>query len=150
MEQLAQCPRIEVTDESLIHLVSIRKWALFLSIMGFVGCGFMLLAGLSIGVLSSFIPSAEGIGALPGVLLFILYAVMAVVYFIPSLFLYNFSMRLKTALETRATGLFTEALKYLKYQFTFIGLMVIVGICLMILGLIAAVAIGLFTGLKMM
>ena len=148
MESLDQSSGIEVSEESRIHLASIRKWALFLSIMGFIGCGFMLLTGLFFGTMSRLIPSFEGGDAFPGMLMLIVYTIMAVVYFIPSLFLFKFSLRLKASLDADASGLFSEALKFLRFCFTSVGLLTITGICLFILIMLSAIVFAIFTSVK--
>jgi hypothetical protein len=148
MEQSEQVYRLELSDQSYYHLVTIRKWAFFLAIMAFIGCGMMLLFGLFFGFLGSLVPEAEGLSQLPGALMMAIYCGMGVVYFFPAYFLLNFASRLKTALSTHNSDVLTDALKYLKYEFTFFGVGAIVGIAFTLLAIVFAVGVGIFAGMN--
>ena len=121
MDQPAEVYRLEISDQSYHHLATIRKWAFFLAIMGFIGCGMMLFSGLLFGFLGSLVPDAEGFSQLPGALMMVIYCGLGVVYFFPAYFLLHFASRLKAALNTHNSDILTDALKYLKYEFTFFG-----------------------------
>lgn len=148
MDQPEQVYRLEISDQSYYYLGSIRKWAFFLAIMGFIGCGMLVLMGMLFGFIGGLLPEAEGFGRLPGTLMLVIYGGMGVAYFFPALFLLNFASRLKTALATHDSGTLTEALKYLKYEFTFFGVATIVGICFTALAFVFAIGVGIFAGMN--
>jgi hypothetical protein len=144
MNQEQQNNPLVISEISLSELASIRKWAFFLAIMGFIGSAFMILFGLFFGVLSKFIPQEGGTSKFPGIIMMLFYFIIGIIYIFPSMFLFNFSSKIKTALATHSESLFAEALNYLRLFFKFIGIMVIVGIVFVFLGIIIAVLLAIF------
>src|SRR6266508_5860429 len=67
-----------------------QPWVRFLAIMGFIGAGFMVLAGLTAGVAGAATGRVETIG------LMVVYPIMAVVYVFPSLFLLRYADRIRS------------------------------------------------------
>lgn len=105
------------------------KWGRFLAILGFIGCGLMLLGGMGIMAAGARIP---GMGSETPIFLLI-YILFAILYFLPTLYLYRFSV---AAIDTGRTGspedLFNAALN-IKKLFKFTGIMVLFIIGLYIL-----------------
>ncbi|MCK6607631.1 MAG: hypothetical protein L6Q46_04910 [Flavobacterium sp.] len=112
------------------------KWSFFLSIMGFIGVGFMILAALFMTVALSSIPEEATelgyFGALKGFMSF-LYFGLAALYFFPIYYLYKYSSNMKTALQFNDQNLLTDAFVNLKSHYKFLGISVIVVISLYIL-----------------
>ena len=48
---------LHINDNIIRYLMATSQWTKLLAILGFIGCGFMVLAGLFLAVLGSFIPS---------------------------------------------------------------------------------------------
>lgn len=132
----------QLQEESYHYLTEIQKWSRFLSIAGFVLLGlgvlFMVLfaAGLSQfknpGQPSQF-EGFEGMPELPmqsfalgGVFILIIYLIGFVITFIPLLYLFRFSTRLKNALQTGNDQLLTNALESLKKHYKFLGILLII------------------------
>ena len=83
--------KIEIEQETLAHLNTTRKWAMFLAIIGFIFLGLMLIIGLLAGTfLSAFNTGAKSSG-IPESLMFIPVLLIGVIYFFPVLFLFRFS-----------------------------------------------------------
>ena len=150
MENDIQQKNLQVTPEGISHLVSIRKWALFLSIMGFIGSAFMVLGGFVMGAMSRAFDHSELGGAFSSIFIMVLYVGIGILYFFPSLFLFKFSSYLKTATDTFAESKLTEALSSLRSFFTFTGvttiIMIVVGVvafaALIVLGIMGAMMTG--------
>lgn len=133
-----------LSEEALFYLQTGAKWAKFLAIMGFIGCGFVVLMGLFAGSLFStfggLMPgypagAVRGIGALASVF----YLAFALLYFFPSLYLYQFSKFVQKAIMFSNSLEITSALGKLKSFFKFIGILIIV-----ILSLYVLILIGVF------
>jgi hypothetical protein len=144
MDQEQHNNPLVISEISLSELASIRKWAFFLAIMGFIGSTFMILFGLFFGVMSKFIPQEGSTSKFPGIIMMLFYFIIGIIYIFPSLFLINFSSKIKTALATHSESSFAEALNYLRLLFKFMGIMVIVGIVVVFLGIIIAVILAIF------
>ncbi|MFC2111183.1 DUF5362 family protein [Bacteroidota bacterium] len=139
----------QITDEIMGFLNEIRRWTKFLSILGFIGCGIMVLVALLIGpIMSSFSPMSGGMTMFPSIMISIIYLAIAVLYFFPVLYLFRFSVSMGRAAESGSNDEFNSAFFNLKRHYKFIGIMTIVIISLYILiillGIVGGIAGGMF------
>jgi len=128
----------QITMESLGYLNTAAKWAKFLAILGFIGIGIMVLAGLAIGLFTAFSGVMQTTSHFPfpmGFLGFI-YVIFAAVYVMPVIYLNNFSNNISRAVAFRETAILTEALLNLKRHLKYIGIMTIVIIATYIVGIV--------------
>lgn len=138
MEAPLENRKMEVETETLVHLNTTRKWAMFLAIIGFIFLGLMILIGLIAGTfLTAFNSGEKGLG-IPESLLFVPVLLLAVIYFFPVLFLFRFSKHTSHAIQTLDKMDFHKAIKNLKYYFAYIGILIIVILSLYIVVLIIA------------
>jgi uncharacterized membrane protein len=127
------------------HLSEAAKWAKFLSIMGFIGCGLIVLVGVFFGSLfSTFsgelnrtgpygdMATSGGLGAVAA----IMYIIIALIYFFPCLFLFRFATKMKTALASNDQETLNNSFQNLKATFRFIGILTLIGLCFWVLALI--------------
>ena len=114
-------------------LKEISNWSFFLSIVGFVGIGLMVIIGLLFGtIMSSFDnTTAYDLGYTAGVGVF--YVVIALIYFFPVYYLYKFSRKMKSALHSQNNDDFESAFSNLKSHYKFVGIFAIVIISLYVL-----------------
>lgn len=110
---------IEIDHEGLAHLFETRKWTMFLSILGFVFIGLMIL--LSLAMLS-----IGSKGPINGMFLFIMMLLMTGIYFFPIYYLFKFSALSKVALANSDSKMMSNALLYLKKHYRFMGIIAIV------------------------
>jgi len=149
-------PQIPAEPQGLILLQEAQyalhqsgKWANFLAIIGFIGSGFMVLAGLFMGAMMSAVssfasPSSPFAGF--GGLMSVFYIGIAVVYFIISRHLYRYAGGIKNGIEFQSAEEVSNALKRLHSFFKVSGIIVIVMISLyvlIIIGFIIAAAVGM-------
>ena len=111
------------------YLLETAKWSKFLSIVGFVFIGIMILVALFIGSImgtafsampmDDTMPYSSGIftGMMTGIYLF-----LALLYFFPTLYLYRFSTQVKTAIHTNSQEELTQSFSNLKSMFKFWGI----------------------------
>jgi hypothetical protein len=128
----------QITMESLGYLNTAAKWAKFLAIIGFIGIGLMVLLGLFVGVIFTFLNFIPNTNHLPFPVGFIgfFYIILAAVYLMPVIYLNNFSNNISKAVAFRETEYLTEALSNLKRHLKYIGIMTIVIIATYILAII--------------
>jgi hypothetical protein len=125
MEAPLENRKIEIDQETLKHLNTTRKWAMFHAIIGFIFLGLILIIGLLAGTfLTTFSSGVKGSG-IPESLMFIPVLVIAVVYFFPILFLFRFSKHSSHAIQNLDKLEFNKAIKNLKYWFAYLGVLVI-------------------------
>ncbi|KAF2332824.1 hypothetical protein [Flavobacterium ginsenosidimutans] len=102
------------------------KWANVLSIIGFVGIGFMGLAAIS-GFLSSKITTLR-VGPLNGITgkdIALIYVILIVVYFFPVYYLNKFAVNVKKAFRENDSSMLTKSFKNLKSHFKYIAVFTI-------------------------
>jgi hypothetical protein len=137
---------LQLNEQAVAGLRESAKWSTFLAIIGFIGVGFMVLAAIFMGSAMALIPedpySRTGMnpfGAMKG-FISIFYIVMAVIYFFPILYLYNYAKKMKDALNYRNSDTLSEAFVQLGKHHKFLGIMIIVLISLYIIIAIGMIA----------
>jgi Na+/H+ antiporter NhaB len=84
-------PKLELTHGAMIDLLEARKWANLVAIVGFIGLGIIVVAGLLAGVLFSAMLGDRGSFPFPIGIMGFFYVGMALIYFFPLLYLYRFA-----------------------------------------------------------
>jgi hypothetical protein len=121
-----------LTEEATNYLRESAKWGRYLAILGFVLMALLVILGFSAGALIAQFakfPQGQNAGMAMGQMgsfLGILYAAMAAIYFFPTYYLYQFSVKMLNALKTPSTDLLTASFKNLKSMFKFWGIFSIV------------------------
>ncbi|KDN56494.1 DUF5362 family protein [Flavobacterium seoulense] len=125
---------LRLTEESKSFLKETAKWAYFLSIVGFVGVGILVLFALFFGTifskLSSFGGNSTPMPMMAGGFITVLYLVIAVIYFFPVYYLFQFSSKLKIAFNNIDNEQLTASFENLKSHYKFMGICAIVMISL--------------------
>lgn len=134
---------LTISSDAVGYLKEVGKWSKFLSIVGFVGIGFMVLIGLFAGTIFSAIGQGNADMPFPPFLLGGIYIVIAAIYFFPVYYLFNFSTKIQQALASRDNSILNDAFKYLKSHYKFLGIFVIITIGLYIVAFI----VGLFSAM---
>jgi Na+/melibiose symporter-like transporter len=131
---------LELNGRGIHYITEMRKWTLFLSIVGFIGLGLMIIGGFVMVFFSGMLPGEE-IGPITVLPLMLI----AVIYFFPVFYLYQFSSLSKRALLFNDTNLVSEALRYLKMHFKYMGVLVIVLLIIyVIVGIFALLGFSMF------
>jgi hypothetical protein len=118
---------MELGEQAKAHLQEASKWAVFLSILGFIGIGLMIILSFTIGSVLSNLPLGTLGGFSPQFFSYF-YLIFAGIYFIPVFYLFQFGSKTKTALINNDTDLLTFGLKKLKSHYKFIGILAVVSI----------------------
>ncbi|MFN3754894.1 DUF5362 family protein [Flavobacterium sp.] len=134
---------LTLNDLAIDSLRQTAKWTMFLSIVGFIFIGLMLIGGAIAVISLSAIPDEPDFGAYNPMGGFksyigIIYVVMAALYFFPVLYLYKYSKGIKEALNFNNSEVLAEALENLKSHYKFVGILTIV-----LLSLYALIFIGI-------
>jgi len=118
---------LSLTSGSKAFLNEAARWTKFLSILGFIFIGILIIVALFAG---SFIAAAmeaqTGMGMLGGTVLTIIYLAMAALYFFPIYYLFQFSSKMKAALAQQSSELLQQAFENLKSHYKFMGILMIV------------------------
>ncbi len=135
---LQESDSLQLNPQILGYILSSAKWGTFLSIMGFIGTG--LMAIVAIGMM--FIGSND---LFPGVgqgLMGVVYLLLAALYFFPSLYLFQFSSKTKSAIKTGAESSLTEGFRQMSLMYKFVGISTIVVLSLYVIIIVGAIIVG--------
>lgn len=134
---------LSISLEAANRLRNISKWTKFLSILAMVMIGLAILGILGAGSLISsvnFYEMSQGAYPyVPGTFSWLyagLYIILLLVYAVPFYYLYNFSVRIKKALDTNNMQILSEAIRFLEKHFMFIGIMAIIWLILVVFTII--------------
>lgn len=140
---------LQIDETGKAYLLETARWGKFLGIMGFIFTGLMIVFALlmfAVGGMASSASSSFG-GVLGGGLLGTIYLVVAIIYFFPSLKLFQFSTGMSKAIPTLNQELFTDSLGKLKSMMKIMGILTIIMIFMYVIGIIFAIVVGVFSSL---
>ena len=137
---------LELTEEINHNLHSAGKWSQFLAILGFIATGFMVLGGITVSIISAFIPSQTNVFPFPMFLVGFIYLIFAGVYFLPVFYLYRFSSSIKQAVALKKQDQLSNAFNNLRAHYKTFGIIMIVIMCLYPIMIVGMVLFGIFSG----
>jgi hypothetical protein len=135
-----------LTEQAFRYLDSGARWARFLAIVGYIGIGLLVIGALfAIMAGASFSGRTRMYGpAVPFGLIGFGYLVMAVLYFFPVHYLYNFATRARDAFSRRSPQQLEEAMRYMHMHYQFLGILTIIVMSLyglmLLIGIFGAMA----------
>lgn len=125
----SQEQQLKISDLSKSYLNETAKWGQFLSIVGFIGIGIMVLMGLvfsfSFNALQH-LPMGNNMPAGFSFLFGLVYIVIGIIYFFPCLYLFRFSKKTKDALQLNNEESLTVAFSNQKSVFKFMGIFTVI------------------------
>ncbi|SDX91978.1 DUF5362 family protein [Flavobacterium degerlachei] len=131
---LQENSKFYLNEDSKRFLKETAKWAYFLSILGFVGVGFMLVLAVFIGTIFSKLDSMGGDTAMlqrmGGGFISFIYVVIAALYFFPVYYLFQFSSKMKAAFKNEDNDALNESFSFLKSHYKFMGVLALVFVIL--------------------
>ena len=126
---------MRINEASKSFLLETAKWAKFLSIVGFVFLGLIVLVALIAGTVGA---AFGRIGAMSGGLIAVIYILIALLYFFPILYLFKASVALKEGILANDESAVTNGFENLKSHYKFLGIFTIVILSFYVLVLLFA------------
>jgi hypothetical protein len=133
-----------LTEGMIAHLSAAAPWIRFIGVLGYVGCGFTILLGLgciiagpSAGIFFGRYYSTMGLVSLG-----IIYIALGVLVFFPSMFAYNFGIRIRNYLRSSSEYELEQAFKNNRSLWKFMGILAIIELALLPVLIIAGLIIG--------
>ncbi|MCX2742199.1 hypothetical protein [Pontibacter anaerobius] len=121
----------------LQHLTDTAKWGKVLAVLGFILSGFILVFGL---FMQQMLQSSGMEGRVPDVGLsgftIVVYTFVALVYFFPSLYLYNFASSMQKGVQERSRQKVGKAIGKLRILFKFLVIMLLLFLLLFAISLL--------------
>jgi len=142
-EILTELEQLKITPSAKGFLKETASWCKFLSILGFISLGLLLLGSFFIGVLYSSLPQVAVAPFNLGTIMTVFYVVVIIIYIFPIYYLYQFSAKVKKALLLKDDKVLTSAFEMLKSHYKFIGVFTIITVSIYLLIATSAVMGGL-------
>lgn len=148
MDQQSQVPLfdLQLDHSSTQYLSEAAKWGKFLSIVGFIMVGFLVLLSFFMGSIFSSMGNMEAYAMMGGGVVTFIYLILAGLWFMPILYLYRFSSKMQIAIRSNDQQTLSESFKNLKGCFRFMGIVTIVVLSFYALALI--IGIGAAVGMR--
>ena len=134
-----------ITPGMVEALKKTRPWALFVGIMALLGCGLMVVLALVMTVVGSSMPAEAS--PFPGVVLGLLYLVLAALYIYPAIRLLRFAAAIKRIGGVDSARAIEDALVQQLGFWRFVGIIMIVMIACYALIFVGVIIFGVATGL---
>ncbi|NLA48951.1 MAG: hypothetical protein GX876_05750 [Bacteroidales bacterium] len=112
--------------EILKEFNTIRKWTLFLSLIGFIAAGSFAVTGLFTGIFLSVFNVNDPAQGFPAWLSFIITILMFLLLLLPVIYLFRFSRFTSAAVRTNDGTIMRKAIRNLKAHYLCLGILVIV------------------------
>ena len=142
--EVTQLTELNLNAHSKSFLKEIAGWTYFLSIIGFIFVGLLILIAVSANsIYNNMAQFSQESPFDVGLFMTAVYVIVALIYFFPILFLFKFSKRLKSALKSKEDEELASALEILKSHYKFIGVFTIIVLSLYALAIIAGL-LGVF------
>jgi uncharacterized membrane protein YjgN (DUF898 family) len=126
---------LSIDPAAKAHLSEAARWARFLSIVGFVIIGLIVLIGIFAGSILGSMTSGLGgnelgnarvSGGMMGSFFLVIYILVAALYFFPCLFLFRFAAKMKMALASNDQEALNTSFQNLKKLLRFVGILTII------------------------
>ena len=138
---------LTISNTAINDLSETGKWTKFLSIIGFIFSGLIVIMGLFAGSIMSLIPNGQidnmfnGMGIIIGGM----YILIGLLYFFPSWYLFKFSQKIKKALSTQnnndlnLNAAFKNQKSFYKFWGTYMIITIGIYVLLILIALIVSV-----------
>jgi len=132
-----------LTGKMIIYLKDTSPWLRFIGILGYIGFGticLMAVISLIVSIAVGEIPGLESLGAVSGIVLFLLLGVFAAIVFFPAHFTYKFGSYIRNYINSNSTADLETAFKFNKLFWLVYGIITIVYLAFSILGIPGIIA----------
>ena len=130
---IKELEQLTITSGAKGFLTETSKWCKFLSILGFVGLGLLLLSSFFIYTIYSNMSQASAMPFNLGIVMTIVYVLIIAIYIFPIYYLYQFSIQLKKALISKDDETLASAFEMLKSHYKFTGVFSIIMLSIYVL-----------------
>ena len=126
-QQMPPAPPV-ITSAMVEYLKQTKPWVRFISILMFVGTGFLLLAGILFVLGASAMSSRFGsaFGGAPAALIGLVYVVLGALYIFPAVFLFRYASGIQKALTVDLISGMEEAIRSQKSFWRFVGILILI------------------------
>ena len=148
MNTISEENKIEISTEALDNLNVTRKWTTFLSILGFIFLGLIIVAGIATSLFLTVFKTQQTNLGIPESLMIVVLATIGVLCYFPVFFLFRFSKNIRDAIQNHDQRKLAKGFRNLRLFFAYFGILVILVISVyLILLLFAGASISILKGI---
>jgi hypothetical protein len=143
-------PASAVTDRTQKYLAETRPWVRFMSIIVFIGAGFMVIAALAMFAFMSAGGAAANnplAGVVGGSGAALIYLALALLYVAPGVFLSRYASAIGRLAKDGSVSTLEDALQHQRSFWRYAGILTLVGLVLAVLVIILAIVAGVVAAL---
>ncbi len=131
-----------ITEEMVSALRGTKGWVLLIGILTLIGAAFMVLGALGM-MLGGAMMGGEAKGMPQGMFagIGVMYLVMAILYVFPAMYLLKYSSAIGRLVSDGQAADMEAALHQQRKFWKFVGVLALIGIVLMVVGVVAAIAV---------
>lgn len=111
-----------VDEQAKSTFIEMSKWTKFLAVLGFIGLGLIIGAGVFMVIAMSGSSSTAMTNGMGGISIALMYLLFAGIFFYPLYTLLNYSTGIKEAFDTNNKNTFNKAVDNLKNTFKYLGI----------------------------
>jgi uncharacterized membrane protein SirB2 len=137
-----------LTQITMGYLRETAPWLRFLGILGYIQCGMILVSGLILAATMLIADFSNEISGISVWLLVLIYIPLAILFFFPSRFIYNFGNKLRLFLSTNSMMDLELSLKYNKSLWKYLGILSIIMLASIPISIVIAIVGGVVAALS--
>lgn len=138
--QEATNSNVMLSQSSIMNLRNTVPWIKFISIMGFIACGFLVIAALVMLIFGFSYGTRYGTGMTLG--LFFVYIIMALIILFPNIYLYKYGLSVREFCELNDNNSLDKAFIMQRKYWQYMGVLLIIYLVIMVIGLIVVLNTG--------
>ena len=148
MDTISEENKIEISSEALDNLNVTRRWTTFLSVLGFVILGLIIVAGIATSLFLTVFKTQQTNLGIPESLMMVVFATIGILCYFPVFFLFRFSKNIRDAIQNNDQRKLAKGFRNLRLFFGYFGILVILIISVyLILLLFAGASISILKGI---
>jgi hypothetical protein len=133
-----------LNEKAYYYLADVKRWARLISIFGYIMIGIIVFFAFFFGFFYDNAAIQRTPGAPSGMVLLLVYIIMAVIYFFPVHYLGQFASNLGRSLKNGDDVMLTRSLSNLRGFFRYIGILAIILIALFVLSIMVGFFAAIF------
>ena len=143
MDNSTELFSLEVDETAKSTFLEMARWTKFLSILGLIFLGLMVLIGLALGMMADSLPGNNPIAAFGATGIIVYFLFLAGICIYPIITLLKYSTGIKAAINMNDKGRFNRSINHLKNTFKYYGILMIIMLCIYGVALVAVAVAGL-------
>jgi hypothetical protein len=139
---------VMLSEKMLRYLNEASPWLQFVGILGYIGCGLLVIGGIFSAVGFSVAAAFTELGEFPFWIIALIYIPMGVLFFFPAHFTYNFGKKIRNYRFSNSTEELELALKNNKSLWKFYGIICIIYLAFIPVSFIILIAGGVWAAVS--